>query len=132
MDKAVLISEAAPVLKEMGYKKRGSTWAKYSGDIVIVVNIQGSQFDSSGFYVNLGVYVIPLGAEKFPCISRCHMQERVQQEIKSTDFFIDVVKRWEEWYGSPERIRERIVQGKLPMLMDRRLAGYILTGEMKK
>lgn len=126
IEKKDLICEAKKLLKDKGFKKRNLTWIKYNDDIGIVVNIQGSQYDTDGFYVNLGVYIKSLGIKEFPSISDCQLQERVNVQIKNTAFFISVIDKWEEWYGTADNIRIKISEGKMPMLTDKKVFAYFL------
>lgn len=126
IEKKDLIYDATKLLKDKGFKKKNLTWVKYNDDIGIVVNIQGSQYDTESFYINLGVYIKSLGTKGFPNISDCQLQERVNVQIKNTDFFINVIDKWEEWYGTTDKIRARINEGKMPILTDKKIFAYFL------
>ncbi len=127
MTKEEIILYSKELLKKMGYKKRNTTWVKkVDEEIFIVVNIQGSQFDKSDFYINLGVYIRPLGNKEMPAISDCHLSERINADIDLNSLFEGIVKKWEEWYGTSEAIYARALTGKMPMFTDKRVYGYFL------
>lgn len=125
--KSELVSEIKPLLKNMGYKKRNTTWLKKSDDnIIIVVNIQGSQYDKEDHYINLGVYINDLGTKEIPSISDCHLMERVRADVDSAQMMINVVEKWEDWYGTCDRIRGKISEHKMPMMTQKNVYEYFL------
>lgn len=122
--KTELILEIAPILKSKGYKRKNTTWIKQTKDnnIYLVFNLQGSQYDKEIYYVNLGVYIRELGTKSSPtCISDCQMQERVDHEINTSGFIINITDKWEEWYGSYDLIYEKVRKHRMPMLTDKRI-----------
>lgn len=125
--KAELVNELKLSLKSKGYKKKNLTWVKFNDDVAVVVNIQGSQYDTNDYYVNLGVYIKPMGSKEVPCISDCHLRERVDVRIKSTALLISIIDKWAEWYGTADRIREKINEDRMPMLTDKKIYAYFLT-----
>ncbi|MCH5348276.1 MAG: DUF4304 domain-containing protein [Oscillospiraceae bacterium] len=125
--KSELVSEIKPLLKNMRYKKRNTTWVKKSDDnISIMVNIQGSQYDKEDFYINLGVYINDLGTKEIPSISDCHLMERVRADVDSAQMMIKVVEKWEDWYGTCDRIRGKISEQKMPMMTQKNVYAYFL------
>lgn len=69
-----------PQLKLLGFRKRGGTWHRAIGDVIQVVNLQGSQW-STVFFVNLGIYFTALGTEERPTEYRCHVRTRLSQLV---------------------------------------------------
>lgn len=67
-----------------------------------------------------------LGIKEIPSISDCHLRERVSTPINEADMFIRIVDRWEDWYGSTDKIREKVFEGRMPMMTDRRVRLFIL------
>lgn len=65
-----------------------------------------------------------LGIKEIPSISDCHLRERVSTPINESDMFIRIVDRWEDWYGSTDKIREKVFEGRMPMMTDRRVYGF--------
>lgn len=128
MDLNQLTEKIKNPLKEMGYKKHNYTWVKKNDDeICIIVNFQRSQYGGS-FYMNLGIYINSLGIKQFPniCLADCQMQERINITREKPELFIQIVKKWEEWYGSYELIREKALSRKMPMMTDKRVYTYLL------
>lgn len=44
-------------LKPLGYKKNKNYWFLSNGELVYCVNVQGSQWDTNGYYVNVGIAI---------------------------------------------------------------------------
>jgi len=130
MEKTELMESITPLLKSKGYKKKGKTWVKktdLNNSIYMVVNFQGSQYDKKMYYINLGIYIQDLGEKNIPtCISDCQMQERINCELISEKIFINIIEKWEEWYGSFELIYQKLIKDKMPMLTDKRVYAYFL------
>jgi len=68
-------------LKANGFRKAGATWRKSCADAICVVNLQGSQWGSNDFYVNLGVYFTALGNNASPTEYRCHVRARLDSLV---------------------------------------------------
>lgn len=59
MDKRTFISEIAQPLKELGYRKNKNYWYKSCNDLTYCISIQGSQWSSDDYYVEIGIVVHP-------------------------------------------------------------------------
>lgn len=57
MDKQAFIHEIVGPLKELGYRKNRNYWYKPCNNIIFCINVQGSQWDKSDYYVEIGVAV---------------------------------------------------------------------------
>ena len=57
--KDFLSNKLRPVLKQLGYVKKGNSFLRQSDDMVFIINIQGSSLFSwegnETFYVNVGI-----------------------------------------------------------------------------
>ncbi|MBQ5319451.1 MAG: DUF4304 domain-containing protein [Oscillospiraceae bacterium] len=126
INKSELISEIAPLLKNLGYKKRNNTWVLYLKDLDVVFNVQGSQFDTEMYYINLGIYIHELGEKKNPSISSCQIVERVNQEFNNVNLIINVINKWIEWYGDLNLLRSKALENKLPKCTHKNVYGYLL------
>lgn len=60
MVKTEFIQAVKAPLKERGFRKKGQYWYKTQGEWIICFNVQGSQWDTNNYYVNLGA--IPVSA----------------------------------------------------------------------
>ena len=89
-----------------------------------MINLQGSQFDKNTFYVNTGVYIIPLGNKDIPSISDCHMMQRIDSPVNSAEFFVSIADKFDEWYGSSEKTRKKYSENKLLEFTDKRVFSY--------
>ncbi len=54
MTKTEFIAELKPVLKEMGYRKTNHYWHRACGDLIACVFVQGSNWDTNDYYVEVG------------------------------------------------------------------------------
>ena len=54
MVKTEFIQAVKLPLKERGFRKKGQYWYKTQGEWIICYNVQGSQWDTDNYYVNLG------------------------------------------------------------------------------
>lgn len=60
MIKEEFIDAVKTPLKQRGFRKVRSYWYKTQGEWIICFNVQGSQWDTNNYYVNLGA--IPVSA----------------------------------------------------------------------
>lgn len=72
-----LINVLGSLLRPLGFKKSGSTWRLISDDVIAVLNIQKSQFDSAHF-VNVGFWIRSLGDDTKPKPELCHVRGRAE------------------------------------------------------
>jgi hypothetical protein len=75
-----LVKFFEPTLKALGFRKSRQTWCLRKDEVVLVVNIQGSQWGNQA-YVNFGVYLRALGDEVRPPLSHCHIRQRLGQLV---------------------------------------------------
>jgi hypothetical protein len=75
----------APVLGAHKFNKVGRTWRRVFPDVILVVNLQKSQW-SSDLYVNLGAYLRSLGTELRPPCQRCHISARLEAVVPAEQF----------------------------------------------
>ena len=116
---------AKAALKEKGWRKRNFSWTKKcDGEIILVINLQGSQFDKNTFYVNTGIYIIPLGNKAVPSIADCHMRQRINSPVNSPGLFVGIADKFDEWYGSSEKTRKKYSENKLLEFNDKRIFSY--------
>jgi hypothetical protein len=63
--------------KRAGFTKRSGSWYRRQADTISVLNLQKSQYGPS-YYVNLGVWLSPLGDSGSPPPHHCHVQTRLE------------------------------------------------------
>ena len=75
---AAIESTFKEMLRDAGFRKRARTWRKLADDVIMVVNLQRSQW-SKRYYVNLGVYVVALdeNGKHEPLEVDCHFRTRL-------------------------------------------------------
>jgi hypothetical protein len=78
--KEYFAARIAPIMKDVGFRKYGRTWRLERPRMILVLNIQGSQW-SSDFYVNLGVYLKDLGSVEYPSEAHCHLRSRMEEVV---------------------------------------------------
>jgi hypothetical protein len=76
------------VLKEVGFRRKGSDWFLDTDDAVLVVNLQKSNFGDQ-YYVNLAIWLRALGDATMPKEQQCHVRTRV------TALDLDRQRYWE-------------------------------------
>ena len=59
------------------------------------------------------------------------MQERVDHEINTSGFIINITDKWEEWYGSYDLIYEKVRKHQTPMLTDKRIYPFFASPRQK-
>lgn len=63
--------------KRADFTKRSGSWYRRQADTISVLNLQKSQYGPS-YYVNLGVWLSPLGDSGSPPPHHCHVQTRLE------------------------------------------------------
>ncbi len=78
-----LVKEAlgAP-LKEAGFKKKSDNWYWSNDEVVLLVNLQKSQYGDQ-YYVNGGVALKSLGSADFPKEHHCHIRFRLEDAMSA-------------------------------------------------
>lgn len=117
--KQELIAELIPLLREKGYKKKSHTWYKENSDLVIVFNIQHSNYSKDEYYIILGISIKALKKSKGICLN-CDITQSVPSKNEKGVFvssatLIKILDLWEEWYGNLANLRRKAVEGKLPI-----------------
>lgn len=80
--KDVINSTFKPILKELGYRKKGNTWNLCKGEFIKVINVQsssGNSFEKAKFTINLGIYNSNFQKEKI------HSGKSDEKNIKEYD-----------------------------------------------
>jgi|GEM_PF-6538243 len=125
LPKDILIEQIRPSLKTLGFKKKGTTWILAGADTSVVFNIQGSQYDNGVYYINLGTSINILNTKKTVTISSCQIWQRLDKDIVNSEYVINAVKLWIEWYGDVAAIKRKVSEGKMPRTTKTELYGYL-------
>lgn len=131
--KEELIMQLTPALKEKGYKKNRQTWNKAKDRLVIVFNIQNSQWDKADYYLNLGISINALsGNPKARFISSGDIWERIPAKNDrgiptSAEQILSIIDMWENWYGDLPSLRKKAIEGRLPLSATARAVTYLTT-----
>ncbi|MDB0572943.1 DUF4304 domain-containing protein [Ralstonia solanacearum] len=73
--KIIKMALGAPLI-EAGFKKKSDSWYFGNDEVVLLVNIQKSQYGDQ-YYVNCGISVRSLGGVEFPKEQNCHIRFRL-------------------------------------------------------
>lgn len=80
-----LVKEALGVpLKEAGFKKNADSWYFSNKDVVLLVNLQKSQYGNQ-YYVNGGIALKSLGAAEFVKEHLCHIRFRLTSLVSEEE-----------------------------------------------
>ena len=74
MIKLQFIAEIAALLKTQGFRKHRNYWYRIQNDLLLCVNVQGSQWDKNNYYVEIGAARLQESAKNPPVLSWlfCH------------------------------------------------------------
>lgn len=81
MKKNDFIFTISPILKDRGYKKRGSYWYFYDNNkkLILCINLQGSQWNKDSYYINIGIADIKEG-QLYPSLLNWTWRHRCRGE----------------------------------------------------
>lgn len=94
-------------LKEAGFHKKSGTWYLEKEQVVLVANLQKSRWGEQ-YYINLGIWLKPLGEKKFPKEHECHIRLRARSLPAIDDDFFDQTFDLENTTLTAEERSERI------------------------
>jgi len=103
-------------LKPFGFKRKGSTWYLQKEEVIGVLNVQKSNYDST-FFLNIGFWLLQLGEVQNPKEEQCHVRSRASELWPDGDPSIGVLLCEDGHFSSEEErinaiqlfIREKIV-----------------------
>ncbi len=75
---ADLIEAISAVVTPAGFARRRTSWYWQTDDVIQVVNLQKSRWGNQ-YYLNFGVWLLPLGKSKAPLESKCHIRWRIDE-----------------------------------------------------
>lgn len=109
MTDSKLFKEALEIpLKEAGFKKKTDTWYWVNNEVVLLVNLQKSQYGNQ-YYVNCGVSLKSLSASEFPKEHHCHIRFRLRSiALDKLENDIDSVFNLENKSLSDQQRKEEI------------------------
>jgi len=73
----IIQSTLKDVLRVQGFKKDRTTWRKECPESTLVLNLQKSQYGDL-YYVNLGIWLKPIGGSHAPKEYQCHIRARLE------------------------------------------------------
>lgn len=69
--------------KGAGYVKHSGSWYKRLPETIAVLNLQKSQYGPK-YYVNLALWLLPLGEATYPKVAECHLFARIEKLVPQT------------------------------------------------
>ena len=72
------------LMKAEGYAKHSGSWYRRGHEVILIVNLQKSQYDVS-YYVNVDAWLLPLGEAQYP--KGGHVSTRITQLIEDWNAF---------------------------------------------
>ena len=116
-----LVKEALGTpLKEVGFKKKSDSWYWQNDEVVLMVNLQKSQYGDQ-YYVNGGVALKALGSSEFPKEHQCHIRFRLtavasDDETKQIEAAFDLEDKSFPDHQREEEISRLVRDVALPIL----------------
>jgi hypothetical protein len=71
-----IVDAATAFGKEHGFRKKYRTWWRRQEETIAVYNVQGSAWGPQ-FYINVGLWLLPLEETESPAIEWCHIRTRL-------------------------------------------------------
>lgn len=91
-------------MSSLGLTKKGNSWYLRSDETILVIELQKSNY-SLRYFVNIAVWLLPLGMTKFPKEQACHIRTRLSQLVPESDR-LDTLLDIDQAISDPERKRE--------------------------
>jgi hypothetical protein len=66
--------------RDLGFVKRSGAWYRRRRDLIEVLELQKSQF-APMYFVNLAIWLLPLGDEQYPKERLCHIRTRLSKLV---------------------------------------------------
>lgn len=103
-----------------GMLKKSGNWYHASDETISVLNLQKSQYGLS-YYFNVGIWITPLGEERFPKEHKCHVRLRLGDLVPQRTEEISALLDLEHDASSRvERLRD---------VFERELKPFLASGE---
>ncbi len=89
MNTNVIKETFACSMKAGGFKKKGDSWYRHSDGVILVTNLQKSNFGEQ-YYVNLAVWLTDVAEAQQPKEHHCHVR------VRATSLDADNERRWND------------------------------------
>ncbi len=131
MDVKDVVEIITPHLKSLGYRKRNLAWKKNSKEINLYFWIEKSLYSKQDWYYWWGIHIPSIepatNLKTSPFV--CQIRFRADNKGLSAESLVDLTEKWEEMYGSRDKLREAAVYGKLPPLTNPNTISHLLLGD---
>jgi hypothetical protein len=134
-EQKLLANAVKPMLKMAEFKKTAFYWHRKQGNVIQVVNFQGSQW-SKTVYVNLGVFFLDIEEQEKPKEYDCHIRQRlpgISPDLKRCNelFNLENSLSNEERYSEVVELLETVAIPWLERCSSKEGAKYYLEHEKK-
>lgn len=93
MNRNIIVETFDAFMKAHNFVKSSGTWSRNSDDVITVVELQKSQY-SARYYVNLALWLKPLGQNSNPKEQNCQIRTRLEtvldEEVGSISTLFDL------------------------------------------
>ena len=115
-----IIQAAAECGRTHGFEKRSSSWYRTEDETIAVYQVQRSSFGPQ-FYVNVALWLLPLGAHHYPKERECHIRTRLSQLVDDASSGLDDTLNLEFSMSASERQNnlQRLLEIYMIPLLDR-------------
>jgi hypothetical protein len=91
-----VIGEVGRKLRKLGFTRKGNSWRREGEPGIEVFDIQGSQWGSGAFYLNVGIYLGDDRELREPQEYECQLRERIAHENRTSEQVFEDVRGWFE------------------------------------
>lgn len=134
-----VLAKIGPLLRSWGFRGSGQTFRKTEGDLVFVLNFQGS-LSGDSFYVNLGAQPTFIPAEgdadlktikAYECLLQDRVGEKWSWQLSGADFekFVEVLQATQEsFFGNAKTLKVAIAGARPEFLLESFSYGHTSAG----
>lgn len=127
----ILVTNLAPRLKAMGYRKSKLTWYQKKEKLSLVFAVQKSLYSPDVWYYCFGIRLHDISNVATDSISSCQIQYRVEQTVNGVwvteEHLSNLLEKWNDRYGSLRQLRICAIENKLPGIPTRDAVRYLTT-----
>jgi hypothetical protein len=111
-----------------GFSKHSGVWYRRQAETMAVIELQESEFGSQ-YYVNVALWLLPLGDSQFPREEKCHIRTRLEALFREEEKRLKQILDLE--HPMDEATRETQFRGILENLLIPTLAGCSTLADLK-
>jgi hypothetical protein len=105
MNRNVIQTTFDDYMKNAGFSKKGGSWYRTTDDVITVVQLQKSQYGLQ-YYVNIALWLRPLGAATTPKEQMCHIRTRLSRLVENEEAKLDALLNLDVPMAEEERVEK--------------------------